>query len=109
MLNRKSELGINAVYAEMLAERKQKLDEAISNKNSIHEETEKLIYSNGLSIIHKTLVKQSVRHDYFRIMIAGSHAMNKKEMTLDELAIRNDKEQYTEEFTALLKDYYLHL
>lgn len=74
-----------------------------------NEETERLVLSNGLSIIHKTLVRQSVNHDYFRIMIAGSHAMNKKEMTLDELAIRNDKEQYTEEFIALLKDYYLHL
>jgi tRNA1Val (adenine37-N6)-methyltransferase len=74
-----------------------------------NEETEKLIHSNGLSIIQKTLVRQSVNHDYFRIMIAGVHAMNKKEMIMDELAIRDEMEQYTEKFTALLKDYYLHL
>jgi tRNA1Val (adenine37-N6)-methyltransferase len=74
-----------------------------------NEETEKLIHSNRLSILQKTFVRQSVNHDYFRIMIAGAHAMNKKEMIVDELAIKNEKEQYTEEFTALLKDYYLHL
>jgi tRNA1Val (adenine37-N6)-methyltransferase len=74
-----------------------------------NEEIEKLVNSNGLSIIQKTLVRQSVNHDFFRIMIEGVHEQNKKEMIVDELAIRNGKDQYTKEFIDLLKDYYLHL
>jgi tRNA1Val (adenine37-N6)-methyltransferase len=72
-----------------------------------NEEIEKLIHSKGLSIIQKTLVRQSVNHDFFRIMIAGGHAKNNTEMMMEELAIRNEKAQYTSGFIALLKDYYL--
>jgi tRNA1Val (adenine37-N6)-methyltransferase len=74
-----------------------------------NEETEKLINSNDLFIIQKTLVKQSVKHEYFRIMIAGGHVKYKKEMIAAELAIRNEKEEYTKDFIDLLKDYYLFL
>jgi tRNA1(Val) A37 N6-methylase TrmN6 len=42
-------------------------------------------------------------------MIAGGHVKGKKEMIAAELAIRDEKEEYTNEFIDLLKDYYLFL
>ena len=51
------------------------------------EEIERVIHSNDLSIIQKKLVRQSVNHDFFRIMIAGGHVKDKKEMIVGELAI----------------------
>lgn len=53
-------------------------------------------------------VRQSVNHDYFRIMLRGS--TNKSaETSIDEISITNDVKEYTPAFIALLKDYYLHL
>lgn len=72
-------------------------------------EIEKLVTTNHMYIIKKTLVKQSVNHDHFRIMIAGEHANGEKETIIDEIAIRNENDEYTNEFITLLKDYYLHL
>ena len=56
------------------------------------------------------LVRQSTGHDYFRIMLIGKlKTANDRETGIDEIAIWNDQQQYTEEFTALLRDYYLRL
>lgn len=72
-------------------------------------EIDKLIASNKLSIIEKTLVRQSVNHDYFRIMIHGNQRKSKPPPLTDEISIWNAKQQYTQEFKELLKDYYLAL
>jgi tRNA1Val (adenine37-N6)-methyltransferase len=72
-----------------------------------NEETERLAASNELSIIQKTGVRQSLKHNYFRIMIAGRHKQPEEKMTTDEISVRNDQQQYTNEFIDLLKDYYL--
>lgn len=52
-------------------------------------------------------VKQTVKHSYFRSMLLFSR--KKTEPTLVELAIKDENNQYTNEFISLLKDYYLYL
>jgi tRNA1Val (adenine37-N6)-methyltransferase len=52
-------------------------------------------------------VKQSVTHGYFRSLLLFSRT--KTEPTVEELAIKDKDNQYTNEFTGLLKDYYLYL
>ncbi|HET6994392.1 MAG TPA: methyltransferase [Chitinophagaceae bacterium] len=72
------------------------------------EEAEKMINAGGLSIIQKIFVRQSVRHDSFRIMIKGGHGGDNKKSTT-EISIWDEQHQYTPEFLALLRDYYLYL
>jgi tRNA1Val (adenine37-N6)-methyltransferase len=73
-------------------------------------EIEKLFAQKNLAINHKLFARQSTNHDYFRIMIAGTHQQaNETGFSTSEISIWNDRQQYTAEFTALLKDYYLHL
>lgn len=54
-----------------------------------------------------TQVKQTVKHEYFRSMLLFSrkHA----QPIVQELAIKDESNQYTNEFVGLLKDYYLYL
>jgi len=55
------------------------------------------------------LLKQSVKHDYFRIIIMGKHETEEIiETSFGEISIW-DEQQYTKEFVELLKDYYLYL
>jgi tRNA1Val (adenine37-N6)-methyltransferase len=69
-----------------------------------------LILKHKFDILQMTFVRQSVNHDYFRIMLAGKLRTDElKETMINEISIWDDKQQYTTEFTALLKDYYLHL
>lgn len=73
-------------------------------------EIDSSIAKNKLNIKQKLLVKQSTQHNYFRILLSGTHAENKNaDFTTSEIAIRNDEESYTPQFITLLKDYYLHL
>jgi len=74
------------------------------------DEIRKLLVSNDLNLLQLVLVKQSLNHGYFRIMLMGSLQDNDFiETTFDEISIWNEQQQYTEEFTELLKDYYLYL
>lgn len=58
---------------------------------------------------HKIIfIRQSVAHDYFRIMLAGG-SVKQKETATAELSIWNEQQQYTPAFVHLLKDYYLYL
>jgi tRNA1Val (adenine37-N6)-methyltransferase len=52
-------------------------------------------------------VKQTNAHNYFRTMLV----FGKKNVTAkkDKIIISNNGNEYTKEFTELLKDYYLHL
>jgi tRNA1Val (adenine37-N6)-methyltransferase len=69
-----------------------------------------LIQKSNLAITHITQVRQSTQHGYFRIFISGSHADSRdNNYSTNEIAIRNEQNEYTTEFTGLLKDYYLHL
>lgn len=52
-------------------------------------------------------VKQTVKHGYFRSMLLFNR--KKTEPTLEELTIKDESNQYTNEFMHLLKDYYLYL
>ncbi len=62
---------------------------------------------SGLFVANKILVKQTPTHDFFR----GILFFNQKEsiVTSSEIVIKNKTGNYTTEFTALLKDFYLHL
>ena len=74
-----------------------------------NDEIKKLFNDHQVHISKMILVRQSVKHDYFRIFIKGSLSAEEKETEFDELSIWDDKQQYTNEFVMLLKDYYLHL
>ena len=74
-----------------------------------NEEVRKLFKDHELNISKILFVRQSVKHDYFRIFIKGSLNAEEKETEFDELSICDEKQQYTNEFLLLLKDYYLHL
>jgi len=70
----------------------------------------KMLLEKDLAILQMVFVRQSVKHDYFRIILSGSLDTEKQAETLiDEIAIWDDKQQYTNEFTHLLEDYYLKL
>ncbi|HEY5774167.1 MAG TPA: methyltransferase [Chitinophagaceae bacterium] len=74
-----------------------------------NDEIKKLFKDQQLHVAKIVLVRQSVKHDYFRIFIKGSLNTEEKETEFDELSIWDEKQQYTNEFTGLLKDYYLYL
>lgn len=75
-----------------------------------NEEIKNLLVENDLSISNMLFVKQSVQHGYFRIMLTGKLKVSESnETVIDEIAIRDDQQQYTSSFKDLLKDYYLHL
>lgn len=74
------------------------------------EEIKKMFSGNELAILQITFVRQSVHHNYFRIVLKGiMQAKEPVETIFNEISIWNEKQQYTPEFTELLKDYYLHL
>jgi len=75
-----------------------------------NEEIKKLLKDHELSILKILLVRQSVKHNYFRIMLKGKLSDQENiETEFNEMSIWDDSQQYTDEFKQLLKDYYLHL
>jgi tRNA1Val (adenine37-N6)-methyltransferase len=63
----------------------------------------------GLLLTKQVLVRQSTRHDFFRIMLEGRKIGDDVENFIaTEMAIK-DGDDYTPEFVSLLKDYYLYL
>jgi tRNA1Val (adenine37-N6)-methyltransferase len=73
-----------------------------------HEEIKQLFDQKKITITKKIFVRQSENHAYFRFMIEGDFGKPAETVT-DEIAIRNEKNEYTEVFTELLKDYYLYM
>jgi len=69
---------------------------------------EKLFSNHSLFILEKCLVKQSINHDYFRLMYLLS-PQNNHESICKEISIYDANKQYTSEFVELLKPYYLYL
>ena len=74
-----------------------------------NDEIKKLFKDQQLHVSKMIFVRQSVKHDYFRIFIKGNLNAEEKETEFDELSIWDDKQQYTNEFVRLLREYYLHL
>ena len=73
-------------------------------------EVKEMLTVHDFAIQRMTFVRQSVNHDYFRIMLSGKFkAANSVETEIDEIAIRDNQDNYTPLFVSLLKDYYLHL
>ena len=69
-----------------------------------NEEIKKLFKDHQLHIEKIVFVRQSTKHDYFRIMLKGKLNQEEKEATeFDEISITDNN------FAALLKDYYLNL
>jgi tRNA1Val (adenine37-N6)-methyltransferase len=71
-------------------------------------EVGEIIRQNGLFMIESVILKQSVNHEPFRIMIMGANEKTDSANT-QVLSIWNEERQYTEGFVSLLKDYYLYL
>jgi tRNA1Val (adenine37-N6)-methyltransferase len=73
-----------------------------------HKQIMKLFDEQKVFIAKKILVRQTEEHDYFRFMIKAQFTETNQTIT-EEIAIRNKENDYTTEFTTLLKDYYLYL
>lgn len=68
-------------------------------------EKEAIKYS--LFVNEKLVVRQSLKHDYFRTMLILETKQNPVKQS--EISIRNNNNEYTQDFISLLKDYYLCL
>ena len=75
-----------------------------------YEEIKKILSKQHLWVAKVVFVKQSTKHNYFRMMMAGK-LKNEDcgETMIEEISIWDDHQQYTKKFRDLLKDYYLHL
>ena len=74
-----------------------------------NDEIKRLFKEHQLHISKLLLVRQSVKHDYFRIFLKGNLNALQNETEFNEMSIWNENEQYTNAFVRLLKDYYLYL
>lgn len=73
-------------------------------------EIKNLFASGNFQIQTITYIRQTVKHDYFRMIVSGRFRIETTEETiLEEMVIKDEKGNYTSEFIVLLKDYYLHL
>ena len=70
-----------------------------------------LLLSNyEFRITESMMVRQSTLHDYFRVFFAVERRGNiERPHSKNEMSIWNEKKEYTLEFVALLRDYYLYL
>lgn len=67
-----------------------------------------LATQQGFHLVEHLLVKQSPRHSYFRSIL--TYSRHKENFAPEyELVIQKEEGGYTEDFTELLKDYYLYL
>jgi tRNA1Val (adenine37-N6)-methyltransferase len=71
-------------------------------------ESEMLLHKVGLILQQKVMVQQTLNHSPFRMMIQGGRKKCESKAT-QSISIKDEKDEYTPAFTALLKDYYLHL
>jgi len=74
-----------------------------------NDEIKSLFKDHELHISRLLLVRQSVKHDYFRIFLKGNLNALQGKTEFDEMSIWDENEQYTNAFVSLLKDYYLYL
>ena len=75
-----------------------------------NEEISKLLKDHQMHVSKIMFVRQSVKHDYFRIFIKGDlKTTPHQETEFHEISIWDENQQYTRAFICLLKDYYLYL
>jgi tRNA1Val (adenine37-N6)-methyltransferase len=73
-------------------------------------EVQRMLLKQDLFVSKIVFVKQSTKHDYFRVMIEGRlNSENNSETFIEEISVWNDQQEYTGEFRELLKDYYLNV
>jgi tRNA1Val (adenine37-N6)-methyltransferase len=70
------------------------------------QELESLAATDEFKIAYKTLVRQTPRHDPFRVMYILQSGDAKVSSLLEEIIIK-EGDKYTSRFYSLLKDYYL--
>ena len=68
---------------------------------------ESLAEKNNLFLQEKLLIKQTPSHNFFRGVLFFGNI--KTASTINELIIKNEEDNYTEEFMQLMKEYYLNL
>ncbi len=66
-----------------------------------------LAEQHNLFLREKLLIRQTPSHDFFRGILFFSNT--KVDVKTNELTIKNNEENYTQELTDLLKEYYLKL
>ena len=71
-------------------------------------EIEKLFSENQLYLTDSIILKQSVNHSAFRMIVKGCTQKMKANKEIS-VSVWNELQQYTTEFVHLLKDYYLNL
>ncbi len=64
-----------------------------------------LAEGNNLFLQEKLLIRQTPSHNFFRAILLFSYC--KKDVKTNEIVIKNSAGSYTDEFVALLKNYYL--
>jgi tRNA1Val (adenine37-N6)-methyltransferase len=67
---------------------------------------EKLASKKKYFLKEKVMVKQTPKHEYFRTILLFGKEETKK--NISSIIIKNEENQYSPEFTALLESYYLH-
>jgi tRNA1Val (adenine37-N6)-methyltransferase len=72
-----------------------------------HDELMQQLPSYNLFISHKTIVRQSTRHQPFRLLLRCTPSPTNS--IQNEISIRDEADNYTGEFVDFLKDYYLYL
>ncbi|MGC4103690.1 tRNA1(Val) (adenine(37)-N6)-methyltransferase [Ferruginibacter sp.] len=70
-------------------------------------EIEILFRESELKIVDSVFVKQTSKHDCFRVLVKAIHSSDDAIVTSGELIIKDRDDMYTEEFRGLLRDYYL--
>jgi tRNA1Val (adenine37-N6)-methyltransferase len=68
-----------------------------------------LVTGNGFHLDKMVFVRQTVNHDFFRVMLSGEKVAANNETAIEELSIRDGEGKYTDEFASLLVPYYLNL
>jgi tRNA1Val (adenine37-N6)-methyltransferase len=75
-----------------------------------NEEIRNLLTENDLAITQLVFARPSINHNFFRIMAEGKIKTDSAaEIKIDEISIKDENDQYTMDFTDLLKEFYLHL
>ena len=68
---------------------------------------EELAGKYSFCVLEKLLIRQTPRHPYFRTILHLSRDKG-KDTSLFELTIHNEQNEYSEGFTALMKDFYFN-
>lgn len=75
-----------------------------------YEEIKKLLANNYFEIRQLIFVRQTVGHEYFRIILSAKCITSSQTATtFNEIVIKDESGNYTQQFNRLLEPYYLNL